>query len=163
MASRREWVPVATWGNAVTISAGTNAELFSFGEEGLYIPNAADTCTFLRLKGHIIIAEGVPGEVGEIGWRVRVGLDELAVAGAAITAGDLQDQQVAEEHFLDERFWHYDATSQPSAGDHPYYYTFDTSSKRKLALPQALVISFLNETSEDLRVTPFIRGLFLFA
>ena len=112
MASRREWVPCVTWGNAVTIVAGTTAELFSYGEEDLYIPNAADTCTFLRLKGHIVIAESqVGGADGICGWRVRVGLDELAVAGAAITAGDLEIQQVAEEHFLDERFWFYDTTA----------------------------------------------------
>ena len=163
MASRREWIPVAVWGNAVSISAGTTAQLFSFGEADLYIPNGVDECTFLRLKGHIVIDEGAPGDTGQCGWRVRVGLDELGIAGVAIVAGDLELEDVAEEHFLDERFWFYDTTAQPSAGDHPYYYTFDTSSKRKLQLPQSLTCSFMNRTAGAMRVTPFVRGLFLFA
>ncbi len=163
MASRREWVPCFNYGDAASILAGTTGQLTSWDELTLFIANAADECTFLRLKGHIVVAEGAPGSAGTIGWRVRVGLTDLAVGGAASTAGEIDDVDVAEEHFLDERFWHYDTTAQPSAGDHPYYYTFDTSSKRKLALPQALVVSFLNDTADDIRVVPFLRGLFLFA
>lgn len=163
MVSRREWVPCFNYGDIASLPAVSTGQLTVWNEDNLFVANAADECTFLRLKGHLVIEASSPGAEGVIGWRVRVGLTDLAVGGAAATAGELDQIDVAEEHFLDERFWWFDTTAQPSAGDHPYYYTFDTSSKRKLALPQALVISFLNETSEDLRVTPFIRGLFLFA
>ncbi len=163
MASRREWVPCFNWGSPASILAGSTGQLTVWNEDNLFVANGADECTFLRLKGHIVLAEGAPGSAGTVGWRVRVGLTDLAVGGAAATAGELDQIDVAEEHYLDERYWHFDTTAQPSAGDHPYYYTFDTSSKRKLALPQALVISWLNETPDDMRVTPFLRGLFLFA
>ncbi len=162
MASRREWIPCSNWAANTNINSGSTSQLCIWGEDELYVPGAADEATFLRLKGHIIIAEET-GAVGVVGWRVRVGLDDLQAGGVAATAGDLLNGEVAEEHFLDERWWQMDGTSQPSAGDHPYYYTFDTGSKRKLQSPQALVISFRNSTAQTLVVIPFIRGLFLFA
>ncbi len=90
-----------------------------------------------------------------------MGLDPLD-AGTVTTAGALDDAEVAEEHFLDERFWWNDATDSPSSWSNPYHYTFGTSSKRKMNSPEALVISMINTSGQVVRVTPFIRALFLF-
>jgi len=160
--SRREWVPTINWGSPISCNAASTTELAKWGEDELYIPYAADEATFLRLKGHLQTDEVLTAS-GPIAWRVRVGLDDLQAGGVAATAGDLDDGEVAEEHFLDERFWTYDGTMQPAGGDHPYWYTFDTSSKRKLQSPMSLVISFWNGTGSLLRVTLYVRALFLFA
>ncbi len=162
MGSRREWVPAVNWGSPVNIGAGTTTQFVVWGEDELYVPYAADEATFLRLKGHFSI-NGVSVAAGPIGWRVRIGLDDLQIGGALATAGDLDDGEVAEEHFLDERFWVYNGTAQPESNDHPYWFTFDTGSKRKLQSPMGLVISAFNGTAQDLSWTPFVRGLFLFA
>ncbi len=160
MAGRREWVPSFNWGSVSNIAAGeTNGLLTWWGEDELYVPAAADQATFLRLRGHIIIEEQTTE--GIVGWRVRLGLDPLD-AGTVTTAGALDDAEVAEEHFLDERYWWNDATAAPSSWSNPYYYTFDTVSKRKLASPQALVVSMINTSTSTMRVTNFLRGLFLF-
>ncbi len=162
MAGRREWVPCFNWGAFATVAAGSfNTALTWWGEDELYSPaGAQDSCTFLRLKGHIVVEES--SSEGTIGWRVRIGTDSLDAGGAPTTAGEIDDSEVAEEHFLDERFWFYDTTAQPSSWSHPYYTTFDTASKRKLASPQALVVTFGNGSGVDIRVQPYLRGLFLF-
>ncbi len=160
MAGRREWVPAFNWGAAASVAAGeTNGLLTWWGEDELYVPYAADSATFLRLRGHIVVEPGT-GE-GIIGWRVRMGLDPLD-AGTVTTAGALDDAEVAEEHFLDERFWWNDSTDAPSSWSNPYHYTFGTASKRKMNSPEALVISMINTSGQVVRVTPFIRALFLF-
>jgi len=69
---------------------------------------------------------------------------------------------VAEEHFMDERYWSFDGTAQPAISDHPYWCTFDTTSKRKMASPAALIVSGMNLTGGVMRVTVFLRALFLF-
>jgi len=162
MAGRREWVPASNWGSTASLAAGTaNSTITSWGEDELYLPYAADSATFLRLRGHIVLDEVIDGD-GLFGWRVRMGLDDLQAGGPPATAGDLDDGEVAEEHFLDERFWWYDGTAQPSAGDHPYYYTFDTTSKRKLQSPQTITVTGINLGPSTIRVTVFLRALFLF-
>ncbi len=158
MAGRREWIPCASWAIGVNILPGVDSPFCLYGEDEMYLPYAADEATFLRLKGHIIVTGG---DRGIVGWRVRMGLDELG-GGGVTTAGPLSDMEVAEEHFLDERYWFSDGGDGPNLLSHPYWCTFNTASKRKMKSPDSLVISFLNETAQALTVTPFIRGLFLF-
>jgi len=160
VAGRREWVAAFNYGSFANLAAGENNGLLTWwGEDELYVPYAADSATFLRLRGHIIVE---PGSMeGIIGWRVRMGLDPLD-AGAVTTAGALDDAEVAEEHFLDERFWWNDGFSSPSSPSNPYHYTFDTVSKRKLASPAALVVSGINLSTAEVTVHIFLRALFLF-
>lgn len=158
MAGRREWVPCVNWGNAETIPNAATTTLCQWGEDELYVPYAADSATFLRLRGHIVISDAAG--VGTVGWRVRLGLDPLS-GGAVATAGALNDFDVAEEHYMDERFWHNQATG-PSLNDHPYWTTFDTRSKRRLDSPAALIVSMLNFSGQEMRVEPYLRALMLF-
>ncbi len=163
MTSRREWIPNTSWGSLANVAGGSTVDIAHWGEQELYFAYSADEATFLRMKGHIIVSGVASADTGPIGWRLRVGLETLDGAGLIRTAGGLQDAGVAEEHYIDERYWDFDGTAQPSSWSHPYYTTFDSGSKRKLATPQAIVLSFLNTTTDVISVRMYLRGLFLFA
>lgn len=154
-----EWVVPTTYGQEVSILANDTTDTNLLTMSTMFDAYATDDITVIAVKGHICFTEAnaATPEMNVFGWRVRLGLEDLQVGGSTYS-GDIDNFSVADEHFLDERFWTQGTlgTSTTNMAD-AYYLRLDVKSKRRMKAGQLLGLSFYNDANVVRRLKRYIR------
>lgn len=156
-----EWVVPRDYGVPVVSGSGSTLDVPILDITNAFNAYGTDEVTLLALKGHIVINRATSAIPEPMGWRVRMGLQDLTTL-AITTVGDLDLPATAEEHFLSERWFVIGSLDDTGIFVQPYFLKVDISNKRIVRRGQALVFSIHYQApGGNLTVTTYLRALVL--